>query len=210
MFKKIFILSSLLLLTFSAISQSFEGKITYQNKYKSKMPGASDEQLNSMMGNTQEFFIQKGNYRSSMNGTFLQWQLYISKDKKFYAKMANAETIYFSDATVREEEILKKELNKGVVDILGYKCDELIITTKTTVQKYYFNPEIKIDPLDFKDHKYSNWDEIVSILKSQPLKFILDTPQFTLESVAIKIESQKVDPAMFVLPANASLQKSPF
>lgn len=40
-------------------AQSFEGAITYSNTYKSKSLKLKDEQLNSMMGTKQEYFLKE-------------------------------------------------------------------------------------------------------------------------------------------------------
>ena len=103
---------------FASFSQSFEGKIVYQNSYKSKIPNLTDEQLTTMMGNSQEFIIKGGNYKSVCNGTLFQWQLYVSKDNKIYSKFSNSENVLWNDAAINSNEVLKAELNKGVADVL--------------------------------------------------------------------------------------------
>jgi hypothetical protein len=47
--------------TLNGFAQNFEGKITYSNSYKSKIPNLSDDQLSSIMGTTQEYYIKGGN-----------------------------------------------------------------------------------------------------------------------------------------------------
>ena len=91
--KKIISIALMVLTTVTVFAQNFEGKITYQNSYKSKLPTVKDEQFNAMMGTRQEYYIKGGNYKSVSNGTFSQWQLYINMDSKLYSKMANSETI---------------------------------------------------------------------------------------------------------------------
>jgi hypothetical protein len=63
-------------------AQGFEGKIIYQNSFKSKVPNVSDQQLSSVIGSRQEYYIKKGNYKSITNGTYIQWQIYINKDNR--------------------------------------------------------------------------------------------------------------------------------
>src|SRR5882672_9106198 len=126
-----------LLLTTVSIThgQDFVGKVVYKNEYKSKLANATSAQLSAMMGTTQEYFIKGGNYKSLTNGTFFQWQLYINKDNKLYNKMSNSATILWNDGAVNPDEVIKAEINKGVIDILGHKCDELVLTCKSGVQK---------------------------------------------------------------------------
>ena len=84
-----------------------------------------------------------------------------------------------------------------VVTILGHLCDELILTCKTGVQKYYFSPKLKVNSDLYQNHKFGNFSEYISRAKSLPLKIVLETPQFIMESVAMEIEPQKLSDAAF-------------
>jgi len=190
--------------------QTFEGKITYQNSYKSKIPNVTDELFTQMMGTSQEYNFKGGNYRSSSNGTLLLWQLYIQRDNKIYTKFSNSPSVFWNDGAVNPDEVLKSELNKNVTEVLGYKCDELILTCKSGVQKYYFNSKLKIDPKLFENHKFGNFYEYVSKTKAIPLKITVDNVQFSLESVAIAVKEEKIADSLFILPADTKLEKSPF
>src|SRR5260221_11737103 len=145
-------------LTAAAVSgQIFEGKITYHNSFRSKMEKLSDEQLNSSMGTVQEYYIKGGNYKSVFNGTFSQWQLYINADNRIYSKMVNSSNIVWNDAGVSDDSVINIQLNKNAAEILGYKCDELIMTGKSRTMKYYFSSALGVDTKLFANHKYGNW-----------------------------------------------------
>jgi hypothetical protein len=189
--------------------QSFEGKIVYHNSYQSKIPGVSDEQLTQMMGDTQEYFIKNGDYKSLINGSFLQWQVYVHADNKLYTKMANSEALLWNDGAVNADEVLKATINKGVTEILGYKCDELVLNCKSGTHKYYFNSTLAVDTSLFVNHKFANWYEFVSRSKSLPLKMVMESEQFVVESVATDVKEMKLDKAFFQLPANAKTMKNP-
>jgi hypothetical protein len=208
--KKILTLSFNLLITITLFGQSFEGKIIYANSYKSKNPKITDQFWTSMMGSTQEYFIKGGNYKTIGNGTFVQWQLYINKDNKYYNKMSNSETVFWSDANIQGDEVLKVDVNKNVSEILGYKCDEVILTCKSGVQKYYFNKKLSVDTKLFTNHKFGNWYDYISRSNSLPLKSIIETTHFTLESVAKEVKPMKLDAKTFELPAGIKTEKNPF
>lgn len=203
-----FFLATLFAIT--SFGQTFEGKIVYKNSYKSKMSNVTDEQFTSMIGSIQEYFIKNGDYKSVANGSFFQWQLYVNTDNKLYSKMANSDTLLWNDGATNPDEILKTEVNKGVTEILGYKCDELILTCKSGTQKYYFNTKLSVDTKHFVNHKFGNWYEFLSKSNSLPLKLIVDNGQFTLESVATEVKETKLDKAFFDLPANSKTMKSPY
>lgn len=194
----------------TSFGQSFEGKIVYQNAYKSKIPNVTDEQFTTMMGSTQEYFIKNGDYRSVANGSLFQWQLYVNTDNKLYSKMANSETLFWNDGAANTDEILKAEINKDVIEILGYKCDELVLTCKSGIQKYYFNTKLSVDTKLFVNHKFGNWYDFLSKSNSLPLKSIVTNSQFTLESVATAINEMELDKTFFDLPAGAKTMKSPY
>jgi hypothetical protein len=196
--------------TLVSLGQTFEGKVIYQNTYKSKIPNVTDALLTAMMGTSQEFNFKGGNYRSVSNGTFLQWQLYVQKDNKLYTKFSNSPSVLWNDGAVNPDSILNAVLNKEVVDILGYKCDELIFTCKSGVQKYYFNSKLQIDPKLFENHKFGNWYQYLLQSKAVPLKMLIDNVQFSVVSLATNIQPQKIDDQFFTLPADAKLEKSPF
>ena len=198
------------LVAFYSNGQIFEGKIMYQNSYKSKMANFTDQQFSSMMGTIQEYLIKDGNYKSQTNGTFLQWQIYINKDNKLYNKMSNSPTILWNDGATNPDEVLKAELNKNVITILEHQCDELILTCKSGIQKYYFSSKLKVDPKLYENHKFGNWSEYISRSNSLPLKMVIDSPQFTWECIAIEIKPMKLEDKEFQLPADSKVEKSPY
>lgn len=197
-------------MTAAVFGQNFQGKIVYQNTYVSKLPNVSSEQFTSMLGSTQTYIIKDGDYKSSVNGTMFQWQLYINKDNKLYNKFSNSETIFWNDGASNSDEVLKVEVNKGVTEILGYQCDEVVLTCKSGIQKYYFNSNLGVDVSLFEGHLYGNWYEYIKVAKSLPLKSVVDNAQFTMTSLATEVIEMKLDSKEFQLPANAITAKSPY
>lgn len=208
--KKIFLILAIQFSIITGFSQSFEGKITYSNTFKTKNTKITDQQWVAMLGSTQEYYIKGGDYKSITNGTFAQWQLYINKDNKFYNKMSNSESVFWNDASVQGDEVLKVEVIKNATEVLGYKCDEVILTCKSGVQKYYFNSKLAVDTKLFTNHKFGNWFDYLSKSNALPLKSIIDTAQFTMESIATEVKPSKLDPKMFELPAGVKTEKSPY
>lgn len=194
----------------TSFGQNFEGKIVYKNAIKSKLPNVTDEQFTSMLGSRQDYFIKDGNYKSVTNGSFVQWQLYNNINNKLYSKMSNAEAVLWNDAAINNDEVLKSEMHNNVTGILGYICDELILTCKSGVQKYYFNSKLSVDPKLFVNHKYGNWYEYIVISKSLPLKAIIENAQFILESIATEITPLKLDKSLFELQENTTIIKSTY
>ena len=200
----------ILLISFAGLTQNYEGEIIYSNSYKSKTPQLKDEQLNLMLGTVQNYLIKEGDYKSSTNGSLIQWQLYINKDNKLYSKMSNSDIIYWNDGSIQGDEILKAEINKNSTEILGYKCDELILTCKSGVQKYYYSSKFSIDSKLFMNHKFGNWYDFVSRSNSLPLKIIIENAQFTLTSIATEIKPKVLETSFFTLLQGVQTAKSQY
>jgi hypothetical protein len=201
---------ALTVLIATVFGQNFQGRIVYQNTYVSKLPNVTSEQFTSMMGSTQTYIIKGGDYKSSANGTFFQWQLYINKDNKLFNKMSNSETVLWNDGATNSDEVLKVEVNKNVTEVLGYKCDEVILTCKSGTQKYYFNSKLGVDISLFTGHLYGNWYDYLKVAKALSLKSVIDNAQFTLTCLATEVTELKLDDKEFQLPENVKTAKSPY
>jgi hypothetical protein len=190
-------------------AQNFEGKITYQNAYTSKIPNATSEQFTGMMGSIQEYFIKGDSYKSAMNGSYSQWQLYVPTENRLYTKVAVSDTLMWSDGNSNPDEAVKYEMQKSQVEILSYKCDALVVQTKTGKATYYFSKKIKVDPKLYKNHLYGSWALVIEQTKSLPLKIVMETPQFTLVSTAVEVKKMKIEESILALPA-VPFKKSPY
>jgi hypothetical protein len=200
--RQLFFIIGFLFLQAAAVAQPFEGKIIYENKYKSKLPNVTDEQLTAMMGGKQDYFVKSGSY--------FQWQIYVNKDNKLYNKLASSESIYWIDAASNPDAVIKADIKKAATEILGYTCDEITLTCKSGVQKYYYSSKLKADAKLFTNFKYQNFYEYISRTQALPLKMTIETPQFSLESVATEVKPMTLDAKLFTIPADAKLEKSPF
>ena len=205
-----YIMIAFIFASVSAFSQAFEGGILYMNSVKSKNKKITDAQYTQMFGSQIEYFIKQGNYKYLSNGTIAQCQLYNNKENKVYTKLANSETVYWNDAAVDSEVILKSEVKKHSTVILKYLCDELILTCKSGVRKYYYTPQFVVNPVLFANHKYGNVYEVYKTSKSIILKTIIETPDCVMETVATQIKKKVLDNKVFYLPPTVKAVKSPF
>jgi hypothetical protein len=123
--------------------------------------------------------------------------------------MGNSDILFWINGAKNDDEVVGFKLNKGVTTILGNKCDELILTCNNGTQKYYFNSKFSIDPSMFSQHQYGNYYNYLSKAKAVPLKIIMETPQFILESIAVEIVPEKLNNKEFDIPAIARIQEMP-
>jgi hypothetical protein len=207
--------SILLIVVFSIITtfsfaQAFEGKIIYQANFKSKIPNVTDQQFTAMMGPAQTYIVKGGNYKTESGGALFQWQIYIHKDNKLYNKLSSSPSILYNDGNENKDEVIKAETNKNAVTILGYPCDELILTCTSGIQKFYYNSAIKADAKIFENHKFGNWYEVLSRTNALPLKMYIDNAQYTMEMTATNVSAEKINDEIFTLPADLKIEKSPY
>jgi len=208
--KKIFIATLILFTSLAVFGQNFEGKIVYQNSFKTKNSQIKDAQWTAMFGSTQDFYAKGNDYKSVSNGSLLLWQTYSAKENKIYTKMGNSPSIYWNDAGANTDTILKFEIKKASTVVLGYTCDELILTCTSGIQKYYFNSKFGVDAKLFAAHTYGNFAFYLAKCKAWPLKYIIETEQFTLTSTATEVKPMVVDINIFKLPAGVKIEKSPY
>lgn len=204
--KIVLITSVSLLLSLNVFSQSFEGRITYAVRYLSKMSNVSDEQLSQMMGSEQLFYIKGAKYKSVVNGSALEYLLYLPDSNKLYTKTPGSEVLLMGDASTNSDEIESTVVNKRVDTVLGFICDEVILKCKSGVQKYYYHSKFRIDTRLFAGHKAANWAAFLSVAGALPLKMVIENEQFVVESTAISYNSETITDAVFKLPVGAIIK----
>lgn len=200
----------LMVFAFCAEGQSFEGVVVYKNTYVSKAPQVKDEQFAAALGTKLEYFIKGGNYKSVLDGSYLQMTLYRQQDNKSYTKLATSDTLYWNDAAVAKEEVISHKILKKQEKVMGIMCDALVVETKNSVTTYYFNSKYRMDPSLYTNHKFGNHDFVVSKTKALYLKMVMETPQFTLIGIAQEVKRTKLDDSVFALPERVVLKESSF
>jgi hypothetical protein len=189
--------------------QAFEGEIVYQTIYTSKMTGVADSRIANAMGDRNEFYVQNGNYKNITNGTVFHWQLYLHADNRLYEQMSNSGAILWVDGMKDKDTVYHSAIRFGAETILGYLCNELTLFCRTGIQKYYFTDKFPADGRLFARHRYGNYADYMSRANAIPLKFIIDTKEFKVESTAVLIKPGHLDTALFTLPPGALLAPGP-
>lgn len=192
------------------VAPAFEGEVVYSNSYISKNTKLNDKRLTNMLGKVHNYFIKGGDYKTITNGMFAQWQLYINKENKIYNKMASSDTVFWNNASEHDDEVLSAKVNKNVTTILGYPCDELILTCRSGVQKYYYNSKLRVDSKLYTKHQYGNYFNYISRTNAVPLKTIIEDTEFVMESVATEVKPKKLDPSTFQLSPGTKTAKSAY
>ena len=200
----------LLLLFFltSAYGQTFEGEIIYSNHFTSKIQNFTDEQLGKMIGTKQEYFIKDGNYKSFLNGQSVTMQLYDYRTNRLYNKTVKTDTLYWFDASINTDGVISFEIKRNADTILGNQCDAIIMKTQTGTTTIFYTTQYKVDGKAYVNHNYSNWAFYTLKTGALPLKTIMETSSFKMESVAIEIKPMKLGEDYFKIDSKTPIKKS--
>lgn len=205
---KLILLATLVFSISFVHSQSFEGEIIYANHFTSKMQNFTSEQLGAIIGTKQEYFIKGGNYKSLSNGQSVTMQLYDYKTNRVYNRKFTSDTLYWFDASINTDEVISYEIKENAEKILGNECDAIIMKTKTGTTTIFYSSRYKIDSKIYENHNYSNWAFYVEKTKSLPLKTVIETNQFKMESTAVEINPMSLGTDYFDIDSKIPIKKS--
>lgn len=208
---KLLFITSICFFTKGVFGQYFEGKISYRLSCKSKVEDNLDEQMCSGVPGKLDYFIKNGNYKfiPSDSSTY-QWMLYVNKENKIYNKISGSDTVFWMLGTEISDTILEVNVNKNVIKVLGFDCDEIIFTCTNAIHKLYYNSKISVDKNFFINHKYGCLYDFYKRSNSLVLKEILESEYSTIESIATEIKPMTIDEHIFKLPTNSIIIKSPY
>jgi hypothetical protein len=179
----------LIQLNFSTAQKAeFVGNIVYQNKFYSPDLQDITPQLSPILGAFQNYSINPNNYKSIMNGGVIVSQFYIGKTNKYYVVKAD-KTAQELDAAIATDSILK--ITHGNLDTLisGRICKKLAILTTESNTIYFYDPNLKVNKTNFKNHNFGNWNRYLQESNGAlPINYIFESKMFIWESQAIKIE----------------------
>ena len=194
----------------SQSKEYFEGKIIYKNSAQSKNTSFTSEDLLRLSGDSSIFYFKNGNFRQDYDAKNLKQEFYIQKDNRGYIRENNSDTLFWYDRSNPGTEILKHELNKNRSEILGIKCDELILYYQNKTITYYFNSDsLKINPKWYELFTDLNKNFTSKKMGVLFLKCQLEYPDAIFQLTATSIVHEKLDNTFFQIPSNAVLIKVP-
>lgn len=190
-------------------AQSFEGKISYQVTYKSKMPNVSDEQLTTFMGGNHEYYINGGDYLLLSNGEYFQSLLYVRDENRLYVKTAESDTLFWMDGGFEENEVESFRILDEEQEVMGVPCKVLEVVKSTGKYLYCFNKRYKVDPNLYANHSFEGLNFVLQKTKSLLLKMVSEGEEYTRISIATSVDQRKLDQSLFKLPKGVPIQPMP-
>ena len=187
--------------------QEFEGKITYKHFVTAIDSLYNVEDDYEYAGKTSIFFYKEGNYKWVNDNAYVEMEIFSNSERTSCLKFKENDTILKLQSNIENEKIIEFSITKNGENILGKKCDVLIIKAGSNgnlwERRYSFNKDYKINPESFNNYKYNSTDFIYSKTKSLPLKIELIFKDRKVTYIAMKIERIEVPLEIFNFPQNA-------
>lgn len=208
-----YIICFISLISTIALSQnndSFEGIIIYENFFKSKIDSIKDSDFENAYGKQTKYMISKnGDYINLFKGSYITIQLFKNEQNKIYTALNGNDTIVYNktnDKTYHEPISISKTDNEEIC--LDKLCNEIVFNTSGAKYKYYYNTDYFVDPKLYTDHYLGNWNQIINLTQSFPIKVILETDSFIMTSVAINIKEGSINQNLFNLPLDTPIKQA--
>ncbi|MBI5857259.1 MAG: energy transducer TonB [Sphingobacteriales bacterium] len=190
-----------LLLCMSLIAQQkeFEGIIIYKVETKSKSELISEKALKSMtaLGNDMTIFIKKGNYKQ-VSGILTTY--YITKDQKVYYKFNSLDTLYYlgySSDTTKVKKITRHDEERNIA---GFECKSITIESGGDARKYYYAPDLYMNPDYDKNNTIERYDVYTKETSSIYLGYLQENKNYSISGTCKKLQQTDVIDSTFELP----------
>ncbi|MGB0868904.1 MAG: hypothetical protein ACPGSD_04835 [Flavobacteriales bacterium] len=185
----------------AVLAQNFEGIISYQTSYKSKIEGMSTVEIFGQKTAKDTTYFKDGYSLNISSTDFMHYQLWRSVDTAIYFFHAsNPDTIWF-DKTYSHPTIYDSmHVDLNVERIEGFSCNKLTVYLKDKCFEYYYHPNFVLDPKYYQNYWNSSTFEIVKIMKSPYLRLKMSTPNCIIELRAESIEQTQLSDSIFSIP----------
>lgn len=195
----IIVLSGIIFLC--SCSQNFEGVITYETTYISKVDGVSADEMFGQNNSKDTTFLKDGFYLHKANTNRMPYLLWRGVDTlHYYKETKDSDTIWTDKTNSHPVFIDSTRVEKDVDNIAGYLCDKLIVYRNNRVYEYYYNPDFKIEPKYYKEYTNSARYEVVKLMKSPTLRLKVSSPSSVMDMVATNVEIKSLPDSLFKVP----------
>ena len=184
--------------------KSLQGKITF----KAELTGEGAEMARSMMPDSYEYWVGKGNILFKMNGGLAQSMLgdiLITADGNTYM-IKHAEKVFYNlkNKEVQEQPKSNVELQDEMLSILGYDCKKYKVETELngspTTQHVWVTDKYKIDIAPKNKVAGAAGGILVEGINGIPLKIMASVMGMTSVLTATELKEEKFPKSTFKLP----------
>jgi hypothetical protein len=178
--------------------ESFNGIIKYSIVVQSLSEHLSHELLTQTYGAETTVYYGQGLYRIDSEGGDGEWEIYRSDVNKQYLKMKSNPNIDVFDAADENRKIKKFSSKDSDIKTLGRKTKFIEITyADGSISRYWYDPNIYIDPTPFKNLKFAFLNKYWELARSPYLKHERVTNNSVVTYTATSIRETQVPLEMF-------------
>lgn len=175
----------------------FEGVITYRLLIEAKNPTLSTRNLQAMFGDTMKLFLKDNNYKMVFSGSYAREILYAGKENKHFISLGPVDSLMWRYCNENASSVIYVQSAENTDLVLDYACNSYFIQTDWGFTTYYFSPQLKLNPKQYNQHVFNNFNVYVKHARAPYLKYVYTGPSFKLTLVAVNIEQQALDLAVF-------------
>jgi hypothetical protein len=206
----VLILASLFLLSFSRkggeeetetkpFSKAFCGKITYTVIVESKCPLLDTRKLQKMFGTSMTLYIKDGAYKMMYNGTAVKEVLYVGKENKQFIVMGETDSVLWRKCTKISGGGIRTYMRREQCSVMNHECDALSIENDWSTTTYLFDPKMRLNPKDFKNHGFDYLNTYIRKARAPYLKCVYDGPDYKTTMIATDVEEMELNDDIFQL-----------
>ncbi len=198
--KNLFLLLSLTL-CLSVFSQNFQGMITYQTTYESKVDDITTEEMFGQKESSDTTYIKDGFYLSKSSTDFMNYLLWRSKDTmQYFRNKLSKDTVWYDKTNSHPSNFDSTNIEENVDSILGYHCNKLIVYTGNQTYEYYYNPDFKLEPKCYSQYLNISKYNIMKIMQSPYLRLKVSSPINSMDMIAVNILIESLSDSIFQIP----------
>jgi hypothetical protein len=184
-----------------ASAQNFEGIISYHTTYKSNVDDVTAKEMFGQETSSDTTYFKNAFYLNKSTTQFMSFQLWRGVDTMQYFKnISSQDTIWFdrTDSHPTSFDSTHIVLNADTVD--GYLCNKLIVYRGNQTYTYYYNPDFKLDPSQYRHFSNSSKFEIMKLIKSPYLRLKITSPSNGLDMIAVNVNIESLSDTIFEVP----------
>jgi hypothetical protein len=190
---KIIITLSLTIFSRYCISQNFEGRVIYIQKYytvENYYSGNKKESIREfeeIEGDTLIFYVGKGGLVVKSNGSEMKMGIYKSNDIKSY--YVNSENRVLDISKPKGEKKINGRNESSDIIVLNRKCVSYVENNETSKKIIYYDINLGVDSTLSSSNCFLS-HEFKMTRNHLPLKTIIQNNNFIIETTAIEITEQ--------------------
>jgi hypothetical protein len=126
---------------------------------------------------------------------------YLGDQKKLYMKFRNVDTLYVADYSKSSPKPTSAGKTSEKKNIAGYDCEVFSMKGADGTRKYYYSPQLPMDPELYKGQEIGNFHVYGEATSSMWLAVEEESDIYRTYQEAVSVTPKPIDDSVFKLPA---------